>query len=382
MKVAYISAIYFSDMDISLLHEMQKKADVYYFLLLGPMFKGAAVNIKNPFRENGIFRADEYPELRRFSEYLDMDKFYVINRSRPHVSSPGNLTLYCKLVSFLKKERFDIIHISDFLHYTEFPLFFLRNKMIISVHDPLQHSSIVSKRVELQRKILFKLIKKIVIFNESQKQEFCKKYGLCKSNILTTHLSSYNYLKAYSSKSDSNISYRYVLFFGQILSNKGLEYLFPAMKAVHEKCPDVKLIVAGKGKYYFDIEEYKDLSYFKIDNRFIPDEELTSLIKGCEFVVCPYNDATQSGVVMSAFAFGKPVVATNTGGLPEMVKDGVFGYIVPTRDEENLAEKMISLLGNPEILQKMSSNIFEYYESGEGSWKMTAEDLFNFYSRI
>lgn len=46
------------------------------------------------------------------------------------------------------------------------------------------------------------------------------------------------------------------------------------------------------------------------------------MIRNCEFTVVPYIDATQSGVIMSAYAFNKPCVATNVGGLPEMVIDG------------------------------------------------------------
>ena len=72
------------------------------------------------------------------------------------------------------------------------------------------------------------------------------------------------------------------------------------MELAHTKYPELTLVVAGKGKYYFDIEKYLKLPYFKIDNRFIPDGELAAMIRECEFVVVPYVDATQSGVIMSA----------------------------------------------------------------------------------
>ena len=78
--------------------------------------------------------------------------------------------------------------------------------------------------------------------------------------------------------------------------------------------------MAGGGKFHFDVSEYEALDYIGIRNRFIPDDEMVALIKNCAFMVCPYTDATQSGVIMSAFAFNKPVIATDVGGLPEMVK--------------------------------------------------------------
>ena len=108
----------------------------------------------------------------------------------------------------------------------------------------------------------------------------------------------------------------YVLFFGRISPYKGVEYLFRAMERVHKVHPNVKVIVAGSGEMYFDASEYEKYEYVKIVNRFIELDELADLIRGALFTVCPYTDATQSGVVYSSFALNTPVIATNVGGLP------------------------------------------------------------------
>ena len=84
----------------------------------------------------------------------------------------------------------------------------------------------------------------------------------------------------------------------------------PAFVKIHDTYPDVKLIVAGGGEFCFDDSLYKNLDYIEFRHRFIPDTELIDLIKHCKFMVCPYTDATQSGVIMSAFAFNVPVLAT------------------------------------------------------------------------
>ena len=102
----------------------------------------------------------------------------------------------------------------------------------------------------------------------------------------------------------------------------------PAMKKVHKVLPSLKLVVAGKGEYYFDKSAYDKLDYIQFVNRFIPDIELANLIANSIFVVVPYTEATQSGVIMSAYAFAKPVIATNVGGLPEMVGNDEFGKII------------------------------------------------------
>ena len=74
-------------------------------------------------------------------------------------------------------------------------------------------------------------------------------------------------------------------------------------------------------------------------------------------IVCPYTDASQSGVVLTAYAFGKPVVATRVGGLPEYVEDGVTGLLVPPRNPQALAEALVRLLRDPDTQRTLSQGI-------------------------
>jgi glycosyltransferase involved in cell wall biosynthesis len=75
---------------------------------------------------------------------------------------------------------------------------------------------------------------------------------------------------------------------------------------------------------------------------------------------------------MSAYAFGKPVIATNVGGLPEMVLHNITGIIVEPKNANQLAEAIIYLFNNPEILNLLSDNIKNIYIEGERSWKKSA----------
>src|SRR5262249_40711886 len=73
-------------------------------------------------------------------------------------------------------------------------------------------------------------------------------------------------------------------------------------------------------------------------------------------VVLPYVDATQSGVIPLAYTAAKPVVATEVGSLPEMVEDGLTGYLVPPRDEAALAEKVVRLLKDRKLRGRLGAN--------------------------
>ena len=73
------------------------------------------------------------------------------------------------------------------------------------------------------------------------------------------------------------------------------------------------------------------------DLRFIPDSEIATYFAACDVVLAPYRIEAQSGVALTAFHFARPVIASRVGGLPEIVRDGVNGYLVPTEDPDALA---------------------------------------------
>lgn len=382
MKIAYISPKYFSDVDLSYLSEAQKIMDITYFV---PVFKNslkaAAFNLKKIYPRYGLFKAiGAYPELSKFSQLIDSERFYVINSKALHRWNPWNLWLYIRFVWRLRK--FDIIHITDFPYYYEWGYYFLRKKIVLAVHDPMPHSAAISNRfiIRLNRFWGFRLVKNFIMLNAIQKDECVEINHLYKKNIFDSKLGRYDYLKMYKTK--DIVSDKYILYFGQITSHKGLDYLLPAMVELHRMIPNVKLILAGKGKYDFDISLYEKLNYIEFRNRYIPDDELAQLIHGSLFVVCPYKDATQSGVIMSAYAFNKPVIATNVGGLPEMVVDQKLGLIVPPRDVEALTKAMCNLLENPQLLEKYSCNIEQEYGDGQKSWKYIAREMKCVYEQI
>jgi glycosyltransferase involved in cell wall biosynthesis len=83
---------------------------------------------------------------------------------------------------------------------------------------------------------------------------------------------------------------------------------------------------------------------FEVHHYWISDEQRAALFQRAAVVVLPYISATQSGVVPVAYTFGKPVVATRVGALPDCIEDGRTGLLVPPRDERALAEAIVTLL--------------------------------------
>jgi D-inositol-3-phosphate glycosyltransferase len=120
-----------------------------------------------------------------------------------------------------------------------------------------------------------------------------------------------------------------ILFFGFIRAYKGLDLLFDALAS----CPDIHALVAGEcyedwAPYAAQIHRLGLATRIHLHTDFIPSEQVTRYFSAADLVVQPYKTATQSGISQIAFHFEKPMVVTAVGGLPEIVKDGVSGYVV------------------------------------------------------
>lgn len=377
MKIAYVGKIQLSDADLSYLNSAQKLSDITYIMEVTPRFmKGPAYNIGKIYPHSGVFKATEaYPEFEKYSRIIDVDKFYVVNTCGKFWQLKAFWTNFLLLL-FLIRNKFDVIHLTWPANVYEFIIYMLKRKIILTVHDPFPHTGLDTRIVRLRRKVAFRCVPHFIILNKAQREKFLSFYHLPSSAVIDSRLSCYTYLNMVEQDMTTVPEQKYILFAGKISKYKGVEYLLEAMKKVHDTFPDIKLVVAGGGKYHFDISEYAALPYIDIRNRFIPDEELVALMNKTQFMVCPYTDATQSGVIMSSFTFGTPVIATRVGGLPEMLGNGKYGMLVKEKDTDALYLGICSLLSDEEQLADYRKEIAKDYTSdGYLSWKTIAEEL-------
>lgn len=141
-----------------------------------------------------------------------------------------------------------------------------------------------------------------------------------------------------------------VLFFGFIRHYKGLDLLLRAFADERLKSLQVKLLVAGE--FYDDKQIYLDLitenqlqDTVILHDNYIPKEAVKNYFSAVDLVAQPYRDATQSGVTQIAYHFGKPMVVTRVGGLPEMVPDGISGYVTDI-DPVKIADAIFDFFSN------------------------------------
>ena len=360
MKVIYLSNLFFTDCDFPLIKAMQQRGiDVYYFITIYPYaHRCALLDLKRVYPKNGIFKAvDIYPEFKMYEEYFDLDKVFVVNYVSNSGLKPANILLTYKMVRRFQKINAQAINITWPIQSTRSLLYLLKNKLVLTLHDPFPHSGKPrAKEFEIWRRISFRMINKIIVLNEKHILPFCAKYKYPIGQVFPAKLGLYDCINNIN-KIPSNINKKYILFFGLISKYKGVEYLLDAFGKIHNKYPNVQLVIAGKGELYFDRALYEGKKYITMLNDYISMPQLAGLLNDALFAVCPYKDATQSGVIQTAFSMDCPVIGTDVGALPEAIDNGVTGLIVPPCNSEALAHAIDKLLSNEPLLELMRFNI-------------------------
>lgn len=168
--------------------------------------------------------------------------------------------------------------------------------------------------------------------------------------------------------------YNYTLFFGLIRDYKGLDLLLQAWKQWMPK--ERKLLIAGefytsREKYVSLIEELGLQDHVVLHDHFIADEDVRYYFSLADCLVLPYRTATQSGVTQIAYNFSLPMIVTRVGGLPEIVPDGVVGYVCEA-DANSIADAMQRIYDG-DCLQRMRANFI--HERKRFSWEAMCDKL-------
>lgn len=167
---------------------------------------------------------------------------------------------------------------------------------------------------------------------------------------------------------------RIVLFFGFIRDYKGLDTL---IRAAAHLSDDYCVVIAGEmygdfAKYEALIDEAQVRSRCKLFIRYIDDAEVPAFFSAAEVCVLPYKSATQSGIVQIAFNFNVPVIATDVGGLAEMIEEHATGLILRSQGPQALAE-LIKKYFEQSMREPFSRNIAQRRHSL--SWAGFAEAI-------
>lgn len=318
------------------------------------------------------------------------------------------LKYYVKLIQYAATTNSKLFHIQWLNKFTYFDRTLLNiyykslgKKIIFTAHD-INYRKLVgtdSLINNLSLKFMYWIVDHIVVHTERMKAELVENYNVQEKKISIipfginevmpkTELTRVQAKKKLNLKDND----KYLLFFGNIAPYKGLEYLILAFAHLREISGDIKLIIAGRIKvdcreYWASIENiiekygFEDLIVKRIE--YIPEVEAEIYFKAADVLILPYKNIFQSGLIYTAYNFGLPVIATDTGSLKDDVIIGKTGFICRPEDPKDLAEKVM-LYYNSNLFKdlKVTREKIIQHAKENHSWELTGQRTYNLYKKI
>jgi glycosyltransferase involved in cell wall biosynthesis len=346
-------------------------------------------DIKSGMQSNKIFFIPKNHEyVRRFKQHLEKASISVVLLKPFHYSSFTNLL---KII-FFRLKGYRIIHV-HWLYI--FPFGFVMKgffyfckglgiKVIWEMHNILPHGYADSDKKQCR---WFYEKSDAIIFHSGHDIQRAKDLLGTNTDKIHTIIPHGNFNESYENtiskeKARNNLNIpdnsRALLCFGFIRKNRGYEYLLDAVKDMENTI----VVIAGKLEdkdVYRNLLAYeKRLPQLRLFVKWIPDEEIQYYFNASDIVVLPYTDITTSGVIPLAYAFSRPVITTNIGGLRDIVNYDT-GVIVPARDVEALRNAIENIFSRD--LLAMGKCAFEYSRK-EFSWEHNVQKIKELYELI
>lgn len=207
--------------------------------------------------------------------------------------------------------------------------------------------------------------------SEWQKDTTCRHLNIPENRIVVIYGGVD--LKEFSPAPD--ISKSGILYCGRLVRDKGIDNLLEAFSIVRKR-HKLPLTIVGPGDWQSYRQKAvrlgidKDIDYIG----YVPRKDVSSYFKKACLFVTPAQSEGFGLTVAEASASGLPVIATLSSAIPEIVKDGVTGILIPWNDSNALANAIITLLDNPGLARSMGEKGRIYVESKFG-WEQTARNF-------
>jgi len=180
-----------------------------------------------------------------------------------------------------------------------------------------------------------------------------------------------------------------ILFVGRLIPWKGVDILIRAMTLVIRKEPYVRLVIVGEGPERMSLEYL--VKQLGIENNVIftgriDDRSLSNQYSHASVLVLPSRKSrgmVMEGlgmVLLEAMSRNIPVIGTNVGGIPDIIDDGKNGFLVPPDDEKALAEKILQIVSNPDLIGRFRDAGFDTIKT-RFSWAEISKKFSAVYSQ-
>ena len=173
-------------------------------------------------------------------------------------------------------------------------------------------------------------------------------------------------------------------YIGRLSEEKGILNLIEAVPFVLKGKADTRFIICGKGSLADRVQNLMKAEGIEAQVRligWIAHEDVPQYLNELKMLVLPSFTEGLPNAILEAMACGTPVLATPVGAIPDIIKDGKTGFLLKSNDPEHIADRIVELLGKPELLKKVSINAYNYvrenfsYEKTLEAWRKILSEL-------
>ncbi|WP_181256729.1 glycosyltransferase family 4 protein [Merismopedia glauca] len=278
----------------------------------------------------------------------------VIQVEKPRIRDLRNFSVMSSLMGIIREINPDVLHVQENNDpWYDFTLLF--NQMpplVTTIHDVFPHPGDrdLIFGVQYTRRIAFYRSQQLIVHANLLKDVLVQQFRVPSQRVKVLPHGELGSL--FHHRAGSQVVPREpntLLFFGRIWLYKGLKYLLEAIPLVAERIPEIKLIIAGRGEKIDELLTGVDPKYYEVLNDYIPSEAVAGLFQRSTAVILPYIESSQSGVAAIAYSLGTPVIASDIGGLGEMIRHKQDGLLVPPGNVRALADAIVRLLSDPNL---------------------------------
>lgn len=254
---------------------------------------------------------------------------------RPGVTKKTfNLPLLLSIIHRIHREHFDAVYFES-LHTWNLPIMMMsgKAKTYQVIHEVIPHEGDSQvKMVDLMNKAVVKFADTIVLRNKTYIQDLIDRYGIGAERV--KYLELWRRYPSYTKPIHNGRA----LFFGRINPYKGADNLVEIVRL----CPDIQFDVIGRVDPQMQdvVDQLAKEKNVKLNNDYVTDVEMREAFIDCDWAIVPYNSASQSGIIIDAYKYSRPVIAFAVGAIPEQVDDGKSGYLVEAGDNQKFAAKL------------------------------------------
>lgn len=265
-----------------------------------------------------------------------------------------NIFLLSSLIKKIRKEKFDVIYFES-LHVWNLPIMMFSGSACTYqvIHEVIPHEGDKQvKMVDLMNKAVVKLSDNIVLRNKKYIDELVERYAIEKERVHYLEL-----WRRFPKFTEPRYTKR-VLFFGRINPYKGVDNLLEIAKL----CPEIHFDVIGRVEPQMQgiVNELKKLPNVFLNNNYVSDDEMKEAFINADWVILPYNSASQSGVIIDAYKYSRPVIAFDVGAISEQIEDNVSGILIKDKDSRRFATELKYVACEDFVLDKACSNAYSF----------------------